>query len=210
MRTVVIASRKGGVGKSTLCAHLAVEALHAGPVAIADTDPQGSLADWWNAREAEAPAFATLEDVQHIAPHLASLESQGIQHLFVDTAPGISDTVRLAIAAADFVLVPCRPSPHDLRAVGQTLSLVEDAGKPFAFVINAAVSRSTIETDTLRALAQHGRVAPVVLHHRIDFATSMIDGRSVQELNSKSRSAHEVRELWIYVNTQMSKQARTS
>jgi chromosome partitioning protein len=40
MRTIVIASRKGGVGKSTLCAHLAVEALHAGSVAIADTDPQ--------------------------------------------------------------------------------------------------------------------------------------------------------------------------
>jgi len=210
MRTIIIASRKGGVGKSTICAHLAVEALHAGPVAIADTDPQGSLADWWNAREAEAPAFATLEDIQHIARHLASLESQGFEYVFIDTAPGTGDTVRLAIAAANFVLVPCRPSPHDLRAVGQTLSLVEDAGKPFAFVINAAVPRSTIATDTLRALAQHGRVAPVVLHHRIDFATSMIDGRSVQELHPQSRSAHEVKELWIYVNAKLSKQIRTS
>ena len=44
MRTVVIASPKGGTGKSTLTGHLAVEAERqgCGPVAIVDTDPQGA------------------------------------------------------------------------------------------------------------------------------------------------------------------------
>ncbi len=55
MDILTIASQKGGTGKSTLTAHLAVEAERRslGPVAVVDTDPQGSLAAWWNQRTAE-------------------------------------------------------------------------------------------------------------------------------------------------------------
>ena len=55
-----MASQKGGSGKTTLSGHLAVQAQlsGAGPVVLIDIDPQGSLADWWNEREAELPAFA--------------------------------------------------------------------------------------------------------------------------------------------------------
>ena len=63
MRILTIASQKGGSGKTTLTAHLAVEAEHrkAGPVAVIDTDPQGSLASWWNTREAPPPPFCRCE-----------------------------------------------------------------------------------------------------------------------------------------------------
>ncbi len=59
MRVIVLASRKGGAGKTTLSSHLAVEAERAGVgrVALADTDPQGGLAAWYNARKAETPIF---------------------------------------------------------------------------------------------------------------------------------------------------------
>ena len=52
MYTIVAASQKGGSGKTTLSGHLAVEASRAGAgeIALIDTDPQGSLAAWWNAR----------------------------------------------------------------------------------------------------------------------------------------------------------------
>ncbi|MBV8705004.1 MAG: ParA family protein, partial [Acetobacteraceae bacterium] len=60
MRTIVLASQKGGAGKTTLAAHVAVaaEAAGAGPTVLIDTDPQGSLSAWWNVREADTPALA--------------------------------------------------------------------------------------------------------------------------------------------------------
>ena len=52
-RILTVAQQKGGSGKTTLAAHLAVAlASHSGePVAILDVDPQGSLGTWFEARE---------------------------------------------------------------------------------------------------------------------------------------------------------------
>ncbi len=62
MQVVVLASRKGGAEKTTLSSHLAVEAERAGAgrVALADTDPQGGLAAWYNARATETPLFVDI------------------------------------------------------------------------------------------------------------------------------------------------------
>jgi len=109
---------------------------------------------------------------------------------------------------ADLVLIPARPSPHDLRAVGVIVEMAEATSIPFCFVVNGATPRTTIATEALRALAQHGKVAPVALYQRIDFASSMVDGRTVGELNPQSRSSEEVASLWQYVITQLRKDAK--
>ncbi len=63
MFACVLASRKGGAGKTTLACHLAVEAGRAGygPVAVVDLDPMGGLSGWWDARKAEIPALVRVE-----------------------------------------------------------------------------------------------------------------------------------------------------
>ena len=209
MRTIVIASPKGGTGKSTLTGHLAVEAerQRSGPVAIIDTDPQGTLSDWWNARQTPTPLFAAA-DIAQLRSHLEALREHGIELVVIDTPPAFTQTTHRTLAMADLVVVPVRPSPHDLRAVGAVIEAVEQQGKPFVFVVNAAIPRTHIALDAVRALAQHGKVAPVTLHNRIDFATSMVDGRTARELNEKSRSAGEVAELWVYVNEQLRRSVR--
>jgi chromosome partitioning protein len=209
MRTIVIASPKGGTGKSTLTGHLAVEAETQGhgKVAIIDTDPQGSLASWWNAREADTPLFATV-DITQLPGHLIALREHGINLVIIDTPPTLSATTHSTLAVADLVIIPVRPSPHDLRAIGTILEVVEQQDKPFIFVINAATPRSHIASDAVRALAQYGKVAPTTLHNRVDFAMAMIDGRTVGELDHKSRSAQEAADLWIYVNEQLNKSVR--
>lgn len=208
MRVIALASQKGGAGKTTLAGHLAVEAERAGagPVALIDTDAQGSLAAWWNDRTAETPVFAAT-DFTRLPSDLAALQEAGVRLAIIDTPPAITMAIKRVVAVADLVVIPTRPSPHDLRAVAATVDVVEDVNKPLIFVINAATARARITSDAAIALSQHGTVAPVTIHHRTDFASSMIDGRTVMEVNPSSRSAAEITALWEYIATRLQKSA---
>lgn len=206
MYTIVAASQKGGSGKTTVSGHLAVEAQRsgAGPIALIDTDPQGSLAHWWNARQAPEPHFvkAGMPDLEQA---LAGLEQAGVRIAVIDTPPAITQSISRVVAHADLVLVPTRPSPHDLRAVGATVDIAERHGKPVIFVVNAATARARITGESAVALSQHGTVAPVTIHHRVDFAASMIDGRTVGEVVPGSPSAREISDLWVYIQDKLSR-----
>src|SRR5689334_6054202 len=206
MHVLVMASQKGGSGKTTLSGHLAVEADKAniGPVALIDTDPQGSLSHWWNAREATSPHFAKVHLMQ-LGEALEELRKGGIKLAVVDTPPAVTDSISQVVAFADLVIIPTRPSPHDLRAVGATVDIAERHNKPLVFVVNAATARARITGEAAVALSQHGTVAPVTLHHRVDFAASMVDGRTVGEIVPKSASAREVGDLWTYLQDRLSR-----
>src|SRR4051812_4480220 len=177
MHIIAIASQKGGSGKTTLAGHLAVqaEASGAGPVTLIDTDPQGSLSEWWNARAAETPSFARTTSAT-LKEDIERLRTLGIKLLVIDTPPAIEATIADVIGLADLVVVPVRPSPHDLRAVGATVDIVEKLGKPLIFVLNGAAPRARITNEAIMALSQHGTLAPVILYQRTGFAASMIDG----------------------------------
>ncbi|WP_413061077.1 AAA family ATPase [Sphingomonas carotinifaciens] len=209
MRVLAMASQKGGSGKTTLSGHLAVQAELAGqgPVVLIDIDPQGSLADWWNEREAPTPAFAQT-NVTRLAADLETLRQEGFRLAVIDTPPAITMAIQSVIAVAELIVIPTRPSPHDLRAVGATVDLCDRAGKPLLFVVNAATPKARITTEATLALAQHGTVAPVTIHQRTDFAASMIDGRTVMEVDSKGRSAAEIAALWTYVSDRLEKNFR--
>jgi chromosome partitioning protein len=116
--------------------------------------------------------------------------------------------IQSVISVAELIVVPTRPSPHDLRAVGATVDLCDRAGKPLIFVVNAATPKARITSEAAVALSQHGTVAPVTLHHRTDFAASMIDGRTVMEVDPNGRSAGEVTQLWSYVSDRLEKNFR--
>ena len=184
VRILALASQKGGSGKTTLSGHLAVQAERAGagPVVLVDIDPQASLADWWNEREAEAPAFAATT-VARLATDLEALREQGFKLAVIDTPPAITVAIQSVISVAELVIIPTRPSPHDLRAVGATVDLCERAGKPLIFVVNAGTPKARITSEVAVALSQHGTVAPITVHHRTEFAASMIDGRTVMEVD---------------------------
>jgi chromosome partitioning protein len=200
MRVMAFASQKGGSGKTTLAGHIAVQAERAGagPVAIIDTDPQGSLSDWWNARRAETPVFAQTF-ISRLSQDLEKMRVIGINLLVFDTPPAITATIEQVIRVCDLVVVPTRPSPHDLRAAGATVDLVENLNKPLVFVLNGATPRARITAEAAIALSQHGTVAPITIHHRTEYAASMIDGRTVMELAGNRRSVDEIAELWEYL-----------
>ena len=204
MYVIAVASQKGGSGKTTIAAHLAVRAgaVDHGPVVLIDTDPQGSLAEWWHVRAADTPQLATVKP-EALAANLAELRSYGTAIAIIDTPPALTGSIEQVIALADFILIPVRPSPHDLRAAGGTVELARKAGKPFMFVVNSASPRASLTAQAVAALSEHGRVAPVILYQRTEYAASMIDGRTVTETATSGRSAQEIAELWQSVYAQI-------
>ena len=199
MKVITLASRKGGAGKTTLVAHLAVEAdrTGAGRIAIVDLDPQGNLTDWWNARAAATPIFLDAREGLDVA--IKAARAGGVDLLFVDTPPSITPVAAQAVAAADLVVVPVRASPNDLRAVAGTVEMVEEAEKPMLFVANSVTLRARITAQAAIALSAHGAVAPTMLSTRVDYATCLTDGRTAGELDPRSKSAAEVSALWTHI-----------
>lgn len=208
MQVISLCSQKGGSGKTTLTGHLAVQAelRGAGPVAIVDCDPQGSLAAWWNSREAERPAFVQTS-LATLSRDLDDLRDRGFRHVFVDTPPAVSAPILRVMAHSDLVVIPTRPSPHDLRAVRATLDLAERAAKPVIFVVNGATPRARITSDAAVALSQHGTVAPAMVTQRVVLASAMIDGRTVMEVDPENRSTAEIAALWDYLADRLNRMA---
>lgn len=209
MNIIVVASQKGGAGKTTLLRSLAVATQQRGEqVAILDTDPQGSLTSWWNRREESTPALVNFP-VDEIDEAVRKLGAAGIEYLFIDTPPSVHPELSKLLASATLAIVPVRPSPDDLDAVGDTLSLIEAAGCPFVFVLTQAKPRTRLQMQAVMALAKHGKLAPTVVHDRTDFPTAAITGRTVTEIEQAGPSASEVRDVLDYVLTQLRKPSST-
>jgi len=140
MHVLVLASQKGGAGKTTLSRHLAVEAerVGQGPVVLIDADPQGGLAGWWNRRTADTPVFfaSRLED---LPKHVEQARAGGVKLIIIDTPPQATTLIRAVVGLADLVLIPTRPSPDDLDAVGRTIDIVDDAHKPMRLLSGSGV-----------------------------------------------------------------------
>lgn len=197
MKTVVITSQKGGSGKTTLTAHFAIAAERAGhgPAVVIDTDPQQTLATWWNIREAESPKLAPV-NLRDLSDKIEALGKAGFAYCFIDTPPALTEQNRQVLKLADLVIIPTRPSPNDLWSLAATLDLVKETGTPFIFVLTQAKANTRITIQTMAALSQHGQVFESIVHDRVDYAASMTDGRTAIEINPSGPAAAEMAELW--------------
>jgi chromosome partitioning protein len=199
MKVLVIASQKGGAGKTTLAGHIAVMAqLEGQSVALIDTDPQGSLTAWWNERKAETPIFVEAQ-IPHLKEQLKVPKEAGADLVIIDTPPAVTDLIKQVVSVADLVLIPTRPSPHDLRAIGGTIDIAKEMGKRIIFVLNSSPVRARFTAHAALALSQHAPVCTTIIHQRIDFSMSMLDGRTVQETDPEGKSAQEIKALWAYI-----------
>lgn len=198
METILIAAQKGGAGKTTLARNLSVAAaLDGRKVLCLDLDPQGSLRGWWESREAETPAMLDRDPVPHALRATLNAAQPHFDLCIIDTPPAAPEWLSEALSAADLVLIPVRPSPDDLRAVGATIAAVNAAKVPFAFALSQT-PRARITEEAARVLAQHGRVAPVNIAQRVAYAETGATGQGVSETTDEKAGA-EIAAVWNYV-----------
>lgn len=199
MKTIAVCSQKGGSGKTTLTALLAVEAERCGdgPAWLIDTDQQGTLSTWYSKRQAETPQLAELPFAE-LPCGLSNLATRhGCAFCFIDTAPSMTDQTRSVIRVADLVLIPVCPSPADIWSAAETVAAVKDAGKPFLFVITKAKAQASITAQTIAALSRHGRVAQAFVADRVAYAGALNGGNTAPELSPKGSAALETEALWV-------------
>ena len=199
MRTIAFVTQKGGSGKSTLCINLSIAAQEAGrSVCILEMDRQATVSEWAESREGEGPEVAQVDATQ-LDPVVERLQGSGYDYVFIDT-PGVDSPGTLsAIRAADLCIIPCRPTPADLRAFKPTLAAIYRLEKRFAFVLNQTPPRSYRVRDAAEGLAVLGIVPDVNIVLRNDYQDAIGLGKGVTEFNPDGQAAGEIRRLWAWM-----------
>ena len=197
---ITVAQRKGGAGKTTLAAQLAVAwRLDGRRVALIDTDALGSLHAWAEERRRRLGDEGALP-VTHLSgwrlgSELARLKGAA-DVILVDCPPHAETDAKTAIRASDLVLVPCQPNPLDLWATRETLEMIRREGRPALLVLNRMPARGRAALAAREAMTADGLpLAGTSLGNRVAFAASMGEGRGVGETDPRSPAADEVAAL---------------
>lgn len=202
-KAIAVASSKGGCGKTTVAACLAVRAAHdSGRVAVLDLDPQQALARWCELRN-ELVSPRLFDATDDVTAKVASLKASGWEWIIIDTPPSIMHLIESGIAAADFVLIPVRASPIDLESIDPAVELCEQYGKPYAFVITHWDGSWKLTTTAAGVLERAGTVLKEHVSYLAAYVGSMTNGRTGPEFKGNKSAAGkckaEIDELWTVV-----------
>ena len=198
---ITIAQQKGGAGKTTLAAHLALAwAAQGSRVAIIDIDPQASLSTWFNLRRTRRKSSSP--DIEATALTgwrvAAEVERQARTHdiVLVDSPPHAATEARIAVRSANLVLIPVQPSPMDLWATKATLDLARAERVPAILVLNRVPPRSNLTEAMLAEFVALGvPLAQAQIGNRVALASSPAEGKGILESSSGSRAAEEITAL---------------
>jgi chromosome partitioning protein len=205
MSVIVIAGRKGGIGKSTIAGNLAAEfsAMDRTVVAL-DADPQHSLAAW--AAQGEGLLSRCVQKLERgTAAELrakvnAARESADI--VLIDTPPGLPDLAYQAMLLADLVLLPCGPSPLDLFPMKEALAMAlkaraeRGAKKPRIRLVPSKILKNTnLGRELSASLEELGKKVLPGIGQRIVLAEAVTTVLTVREYAPSSPACAEFEEL---------------
>lgn len=196
MRVIAVAASKGGVGKSTLTAALAVRASQDGlRVGLIDMDPQLSLQRWHSRRNSTASPVL-FEDVDSSAEAIELIAAEGWEYLFLDTPPSQVDRIASVIACSDYVLIPTRAGVMDIEAVRMTEEICAEFRKPYAFMLNMVTPNAKVTADVARHLRSNGRLLlEPFIAYRQSHANAMFQGKTAGEVRDPP-ARQEIDGLW--------------
>lgn len=194
---ICVAQQKGGSGKTTIAANLAVAFSRAGQtVALLDTDPQGSLGRWFMARRelgGEDLGFSTASawGVSYECDKL----KRAFDYVIVDTPPKVDADLRPALREADLVIVPVAVSQVDVWATDSILDLARREGRPTMIVLNRAKQGTRLLAEVLKTLESlDADRAATMLGNRVAYAETLGQGLGVME-RGRGAWADEIHDL---------------
>lgn len=211
MKVIALLAWKGGVGKSTLTINLATAAIEDGhKVGIIDLDPQSSLSEWSDRREADQP-FVSDAKPRAVAQIVEAGRGLGLDLMLIDTPPNAREEVEAALAVADAVVIPTGVALFDLKAVTRTVRAATQANKSTSVVLNRVGNRSDRGAARIRReLSQIGMpILREVIHDLVVFPRASDLGQTAIELEPESKAANDVRAVWKIIAKQVGMRAKT-
>jgi chromosome partitioning protein len=201
-KIIAVAQQKGGAGKSTVAAHLAVALYQNGKrVTLLDIDPQGSLSMWHQLREKQfgknytGITFASSSGWR-VGSALGQFKNTS-DVIIIDSPPHTETESKSAIREADIVIIPMQPSPTDLWATKATMDFAKSEKKVTRILLNRYNPSSKMAKEVVSKVSD-------ILHNsfgnRVLFASCLLHGKCVTESDPHSQAAAEVRavtdEIW--------------
>jgi chromosome partitioning protein len=208
MKILTIANRKGGAGKSTCAAHMALEAVNNGlKTILIDMDPQKTLEAWWLKREEENP-FLLETNATELYDALANLAEKSFDLCIIDTPGDASINAIAGIKVADLIIIPSKPTAPDLAAIGRTISMVEESKKKFVFIISQGIVRGKATLQAASVLSQFGAVAPAVISNRTSYANAMGQGNSAATFDKLAEE--EIKQVWNFIKARLFEEQKST
>ena len=204
MRVIAFVTQKGGSGKTTIALSCAAAAEEQGFRALVlDMDPQGTAEAWYQAREATTPKLAAVTAAE--LPHAITGGQQRFDVALVDTPGRDEPSTAVAIRHADLCLIPCRPTPADMKATPPTVATINRLGKLSAFVLSQTPPRGYRIREAAKGLSVLGVVAPVHIVSRNAYQDAQGMGLAVTEFEPDGKAAAEIRKLWQWIAKRLEK-----
>ncbi|MDC0161784.1 ParA family protein [bacterium] len=197
-KVIAFSNQKGGSGKSTLSANLAVLWSNSGyKVAVIDADPQKSLTYWISERKKYYGAddiginFYNF-DIRNLAEEVKKIKRK-YDFIIIDSPPAITFETLQIIKASNGVFVPVQPSPLDLMATLPFLQLAREERKKPLIILNRVMPRAKLTDAMILRLRYSGaKIARSRISSKVIFAESFAVGRGVIDINVTSDAAKEI------------------
>jgi chromosome partitioning protein len=194
---ITVATMKGGSGKSTVASCLAVYwHLRGRRPTLIDADPQRSIIRL-AARERALGGVSVVEDASEDASKTARRLASSGGLVIIDTPGFRSKTTLDCLAAADFLLVPVKPSPFDVDRMLDTLSILTDRSEgpqPLFRCLLTQTTRDSVIARHIRAeLAEAG--LPVLqseMANRVAYPEASLWGATPSLISWKGPAAREI------------------
>lgn len=199
MIVISFVTQKGGSGKTTLAINCAVAAmLTKKRVVIFDMDEQATAENWYQDREDDTPQLVRVKSTE-LEQALSGVRSKKFDVVLIDTPGRDEPATATAIKLADFCIIPCRPSPADMKATPATVETIRRLGKPAAFVLTQTPVRSFRIREAQNGLSVLGMVSPVYIVSRNAYQDAQGAGLGVMEYEPNGKAAREIKDLWAWL-----------
>lgn len=195
-KVLSIAQQKGGTGKTTIAAHLAVALSQKGyKVGIIDIDPQGSLTKWYRLREEKfGNGYTGLQFVStsgwRVDGVINGLRNK-TDYIIIDSPPHTETESKSAIRASNLVIIPMQPSPTDLWATTTTTEFAKSENIPAKVLLTRHNPNSKLSKEIIHQMKAN--MFQNTIGNRVAFSSCFFNGTTVTESDPSSQASKEIK-----------------